>query len=234
MRRKLAVTSVVVIPLLALMMVTATSCTAHGQPDRSSNAPGATEEQFEQWMTEYSNWGRWGDDDQMGAANLLTPAKRLQAIGLVETGESVSLGHDVVDEGGSDPNRPFGLNMIISFVTPIVGVLYSFSVFERMRALEAESATLAAAQERMGELVSGSGGALVDVRAWLNEVVPSLRDALDVSEVSVWEWESGGELKTLTGGGAQPPPGRRGGARRTRVSPDGPGRRRDGLRALRA
>lgn len=37
------------------------------------------------------NWGRWGDDDQMGAANLITPAKRIAAAGLVRTGRSVSL-----------------------------------------------------------------------------------------------------------------------------------------------
>ena len=112
MRMKLAVTSVAA---AVVMMVTLMSCTAHSQPDRSSNAPGATQEQFEQWMTEFSNWGRWGDDDEIGAANLITPAKRLQATALVETGDAVSLGHDVVDPAGSDPNRPFGLNMIISF-----------------------------------------------------------------------------------------------------------------------
>lgn len=114
MTTKHALTAVAMVALV-VMMVTGLSCTAQGQPDRASNAPGATQEQFEQWMTEYSNWGRWGDDDQIGAANLITPAKRLQAIGLVETGEAVSLGHDVVDEGGSDPNRPFELDMIISF-----------------------------------------------------------------------------------------------------------------------
>ena len=30
-------------------------------------------------MTELSNWGRWGKEDQMGAVNLITPAKRKQA-----------------------------------------------------------------------------------------------------------------------------------------------------------
>ena len=29
-----------------------------------------------------SNWGRWGDDDQRGALNLITPAKRQQAAAL--------------------------------------------------------------------------------------------------------------------------------------------------------
>ncbi len=101
---------------IPLALLALTGYTAYGQSDlRATNAPGATREQFEEWMTELSNWGRWGADDQVGAANLITPAKRQQAAALVETGEAVSLGHDVADELGSDPNRPFGLNMIISF-----------------------------------------------------------------------------------------------------------------------
>jgi hypothetical protein len=36
----------------------------------------------ERLMEELSNWGRWGADDQLGAANLITPAKRLEAIAL--------------------------------------------------------------------------------------------------------------------------------------------------------
>ena len=102
---------------IALALIGLMGCSAYSQSDRSANAPGATQEQFEQWMTELSNWGRWGQTDRLGAANLITSAKRLQAIALVETGEAISLGHDVTDEAGSDPNRPFGLklNMIISF-----------------------------------------------------------------------------------------------------------------------
>jgi len=37
------------------------------------------------------NWGRWGPDDQMGAVNLITSAKRIAAAGLVKTGRNVSL-----------------------------------------------------------------------------------------------------------------------------------------------
>ena len=42
-----------------------------------------TEAQYEQWKAELSNWGRWGADDEIGALNLVTPAKRLQAVALV-------------------------------------------------------------------------------------------------------------------------------------------------------
>src|SRR2546425_9188437 len=40
----------------------------------------ATEDDFRRAMKELSNWGRWGDDDELGAANLITPAKRKQAL----------------------------------------------------------------------------------------------------------------------------------------------------------
>lgn len=50
-----------------------------------------TKEQFERWMTELSNWGRWGDDDERGALHLITPEKVREAAALVRTGETVSL-----------------------------------------------------------------------------------------------------------------------------------------------
>ena len=37
------------------------------------------------------NWGRWGADDQLGAVNLITPAKRIAAARLVRSGRTVSL-----------------------------------------------------------------------------------------------------------------------------------------------
>ena len=40
---------------------------------------------------ERRNWGRWGDDDQVGAVNLITAEKRAAAAGLVRSGRTVSL-----------------------------------------------------------------------------------------------------------------------------------------------
>ena len=45
---------------------------------------------------ELSNWGRWGADDEVGTLNLVTPAKRVQAAGLVRTGKAINLGIDIV------------------------------------------------------------------------------------------------------------------------------------------
>ena len=67
----------------------------------------ATRETFDQWMTELSNWGRWGKDDELGAINLITPAKRKQAAGLVKEGASFSLARDAEKEKAVDNPVPF-------------------------------------------------------------------------------------------------------------------------------
>src|ERR1700752_1093554 len=54
--------------------------------------------EYDKWRTERSNWGRWGKDDQVGAINMITPAKRKQAAGLVKEGIPVSLAGDVNTE----------------------------------------------------------------------------------------------------------------------------------------
>ena len=50
-----------------------------------------SEAQVLDWMTSLSNWGRWGDDDQLGCLNLITPATRKQAAALVRDGVTVIL-----------------------------------------------------------------------------------------------------------------------------------------------
>jgi kynurenine formamidase len=65
----------------------------------------ANEADFRRAMKELSNWGRWGADDELGAANLITPAKRKQALALAKEGVPVSLAHDVAQEKAADaPN----------------------------------------------------------------------------------------------------------------------------------
>src|SRR4249920_55075 len=86
----------------------------------SSNEPVAPPQQkltkadIDRMMTELSNWGRWGKDDQLGAINLITPAKRKQAAALVKEGVSVSLAHDVEKERAPDNSNPFQHTMILT------------------------------------------------------------------------------------------------------------------------
>lgn len=78
--------------------------------------PITTEADFRQAMKELSNWGRWGTDDELGAANLITPAKRKQAAALVKEGLSVSLAHDVIQEDAADAGSK--LDRVVVNVSP--------------------------------------------------------------------------------------------------------------------
>lgn len=68
--------------------------------------------EFDTLFQQVKNWGRWGPDDQLGSANLVTPAKRRQAAALVKTGETVSLAHTVLTEKADDNANPFEHTML--------------------------------------------------------------------------------------------------------------------------
>ena len=61
-----------------------------------------TNQDFQRAMQELSNWGRWGEDDELGQANFITEEKRIAAARLVREGITVSLAHDVVQEDAVD------------------------------------------------------------------------------------------------------------------------------------
>lgn len=61
-----------------------------------------------QWMKEISNWERWGEDDQLGTLNLITPEVRKEAAGLVKEGISVSLSNNLDVKPGINNTLPFG------------------------------------------------------------------------------------------------------------------------------
>jgi hypothetical protein len=50
--------------------------------------PLPTEQEVRALIRDRRNWGRWGADDQLGAINLITPAKRAAAARLARTGPS--------------------------------------------------------------------------------------------------------------------------------------------------
>jgi kynurenine formamidase len=77
----------------------------------ASRAPRNAEE-FDVLFQQVKNWGRWGADDQLGSANLLTAETRKKAIALAKTGESVSLSHDLLTEKAEDNGSPFEQTML--------------------------------------------------------------------------------------------------------------------------
>jgi kynurenine formamidase len=88
--------------LLLLWQMTPPPGQAQGQPQHQE----ATRADFDRFITELSNWGRWGKDDQMGAVNLITPAKRKQAVSLVKEGASFSLARNAETETAVDNPQP--------------------------------------------------------------------------------------------------------------------------------
>ena len=48
------------------------------------------EDQLLGWVDSLSNWGRWGDDDELGTLNNLSPELTKRALALVEDGTTVS------------------------------------------------------------------------------------------------------------------------------------------------
>src|SRR5437763_16470054 len=100
-----------------------------------------TKEQVEAYLHERRNWGRWGDDDQRGAMNLITPEKRVAAAKLVRSGRSVSLSRDIPTRPGpGNPNPathftrtgsgPGGVGAIVCY-----GIQYHGSVSTHIDAL---------------------------------------------------------------------------------------------------
>ena len=68
--------------------------------------PLPTEKEVRALIHDRRNWGRWGQDDQVGAINLITPAKRAAAARLVRTGRSVSMSRPFPKEPGPNNALP--------------------------------------------------------------------------------------------------------------------------------
>jgi kynurenine formamidase len=81
------------------------------QATEPSRAPRNAAE-FDELFKQVSNWGRWGKDDQLGSVNLITAAKRKQALALAKTGVSVSLAHNPLTERADDNSNPFEHTML--------------------------------------------------------------------------------------------------------------------------
>ena len=94
------------------MIVAVTAGGGSSSPQGNAASHTVSKAEFERWKTELSNWGRWGKDDQIGALNLITPAKRRQGFALVKEGFPVSLAADVDTEKAVDNPAPYEHTML--------------------------------------------------------------------------------------------------------------------------
>jgi len=88
--------------VVVMILVCGSATRAGAQGDSGAEVSKA---QYDTWMTELSNWGRWGADDELGALNLITPAKRLEAASLVTRGTVVSMAREMTIERLEDPDK---------------------------------------------------------------------------------------------------------------------------------
>lgn len=86
----------------------------------------ASLEQLRAWAQAVSNTGRWGSGDRIGTVNLISPAKRQAAAGLVREGAVVSLAHDLV--AGENPNAVRALTHEYT-IAPEDGVVWGLDGF---------------------------------------------------------------------------------------------------------
>jgi kynurenine formamidase len=68
-----------------------------------------TDQIVDELIRTVSNWGRWGDDDQIGTLNFITPSVRAHAASLVREGRPISLALPL-DRQGLQPSGDVRLN----------------------------------------------------------------------------------------------------------------------------
>ncbi|MYI75463.1 MAG: cyclase family protein, partial [Acidobacteria bacterium] len=94
-----------VVVAVLVLGIAGTYFLAGGLSEQGRPGEPLTVAQLEAWIDEYSNWGRWGEDDDLGAIQLITPEKRVQAASLVTAGVTVSLA-ELQIPNVEEPGRP--------------------------------------------------------------------------------------------------------------------------------
>jgi kynurenine formamidase len=114
--------------LLVLLAVTSMLSQAPAEPVMSPGPSAArfprNAEEFDTMFHQVKNWGRWGKDDQLGAANLITDAKRKQAVALAKAGITVPLAHPPLKDAAPDNPSPFTHTMNRGLSTDTYSVSY--------------------------------------------------------------------------------------------------------------
>jgi kynurenine formamidase len=97
---------------LTLLVASILGLTAQQLSSQTAPPRAVTAAEYESWKKDLSNWGRWGKDDQIGALNLITAAKRKEAAALVKEGFSVSLAGDADTVKAVDNPFPYEHEML--------------------------------------------------------------------------------------------------------------------------
>ncbi len=189
--------------LAGLLMASAVTLVAQPAGRSPRNAA-----EFDALFQQVKNWGRWGPNDELGSVNLITAAKRKQAVGLVKTGEIVSLAHVLLTEKADDNASPFEHTMLrgnnmdryaISYhgyahshIDALCHILYkeqTYNGYARADVNTDKGCTRLGIQNLKGGIVTR--GVLVDIPRLRNLPFLEPGTALYVEDLEAWEKKSG-------------------------------------------
>jgi len=101
--------------------------------------------EFDEIFESVKNWGRWGDDDERGTLNYLTPQMVAAAAGLVRSGRQVTMSIPMNTTAGPDNPSPviryvvqghdIDMGNTLAFATDFVGVAFHGDCHTHMDAL---------------------------------------------------------------------------------------------------
>ena len=78
-------------------------------------------DQFQELSAQVRNWGRWGDDDQLGTLNLISPEVVRRAAGCIRHGRTISLAVPLEHDGiqvGFIPGRDNPVRTCLLYTSP--------------------------------------------------------------------------------------------------------------------
>jgi kynurenine formamidase len=100
---------------------------------------------FHELARKVSNWGRWGDDDEIGTINLITPDVMRRAAGCVRTGKSFSLALPLSEAEGIQtgliPGRLNPTRTMVAINTPFTGDPSEFCTSDDLVVMGLQAAT---------------------------------------------------------------------------------------------
>jgi kynurenine formamidase len=115
---------------IIVALSSASALTTSGEGARSTTQPAGPARaprdaaEFDALFQKIKNWGRWGAEDNLGAANLITADTRRRAVRLAHTGVTVSLAHNPLTDKAEDNASPFEHTMNRGWQTDTYRVSY--------------------------------------------------------------------------------------------------------------
>lgn len=129
------------------------------------------------WMQQVSNRGRWGESDELGTLNLITPARRQAAAASVTDGVTVSLAHDLIPGPNRNSIQPLEVEHVVAPLGVTTAALDRFNImyhgwaYSHLDALSHFAFDSTLYNERPLDILTPSGSTSLDIGVMSNGVV---------------------------------------------------------------